>query len=127
MKTGRPTKYNKKILRKTQKYLDTHRDGYYEPRTYFTKTGKEKTKYVFNPNMPTIEELSLFLNINRSTIYDWERKHQDFSDIVGSIRVVYKNKLVRYGLTGLIRENMALFLYKKVLRENKKTLCKVLI
>lgn len=53
-----------------------------------------------NIKLPTIEGLSLFLDIARETVYDWEKKYKEFSDIIGRLRANQANELIQRGLSG---------------------------
>lgn len=83
---GRPTSYNNEILDKVKDYRDNWKDIYPED------------------VIPTIEGLSLHINIARSTIYDWisqedREELKEFSDIVASILATQGKTLVNKGLT----------------------------
>ena len=80
-KGGRPTIYCQEMVDKAKEYLET-----------FSESGDEV--------IPTIEGLSLFLDISRPTIYDWE-KHEDkqeFSYIIKKIAQKQKQLLINMGL-----------------------------
>lgn len=82
MKAGRPTKYNKEILVDSNFYLEN-----------FAENGDV---------IPSIEGLSEYLNIARSTLYEWE-KHEDraeFSDILAKILTKQARLLINEGLKG---------------------------
>ena len=82
MTAGRPTKYNKAILEKANKYV---LDGYVE-----------------NEPVPTIAGLALHLNIARDTVYDWSSQDEkgDFSDIVEDLMSKQEMKLLAGGILG---------------------------
>lgn len=83
---ARPTSYNKEILEATKQYA-------------------KDWKTLFPEDViPTIEGLSLHINIARSTIYDWisqedNEELKEFSDIVGNILANQGKTLVNKGLT----------------------------
>jgi len=84
-KCGRPTSYSEEILNKTKEY-------------------KENWQSIFpEDKLPTIEGLSLYISINRSTIYDWisqvdNEELQEFSNIVEEILAKQGKTLVNKGL-----------------------------
>lgn len=77
MAGGRPQEYNQSYTDKANSYLDT--------------IGK---------NLPSIEGLAVFLEVHRSTIYDWKDKFPEFSDILEKILAVQADSLMNNGLTG---------------------------
>lgn len=77
MAAGRPTKYTPELLEKADYYLST--------------VGNE---------LPSVEGLAVFLDIRRSTIYEWQKEHDAFSDILEKILVEQAKKLMNNGLTG---------------------------
>jgi hypothetical protein len=82
-KGGRPTIYNQEIVDKTKEYLETYH-----------KSGEEV--------IPTIEGLSLFLGIDRSTVYDWikQAEKKEFSYITRKITAKQQTILMNKGLEG---------------------------
>lgn len=76
-KIGRPQEYNETYIEKANEYLES--------------IGK---------NLPSIEGLAVFLNVHRSTIYDWKDKFADFSDILEKILSVQADSLMNNGLNG---------------------------
>ena len=96
---GRPTEYTTEILEKAQEYLDSCVDEEYD----WTKTdGDKSTSYEhrIRVNLPSIEGLARYLNIARSTLYLWEKEHQEFSDILGDIKAEQAQRLIKNGLSG---------------------------
>lgn len=83
---ARPTSYNQEILELTKEY-------------------QSDWKTLFPDDViPTIEGLSLHINIARSTIYDWisqedNEEIKEFSDIVSKILANQGKTLVNKGLT----------------------------
>lgn len=86
---GRPTKYGEEILKKTREYLNGC--GV----VIDSETGK-----TISVNLPSIEGLSVFLHINRDTIYQWEKENKEFSDIVNELRAKQGEFLINNGLSG---------------------------
>ncbi len=74
---ARPQEYNQSYTDKANSYLDT--------------IGK---------NLPSIEGLAVFLEVHRSTIYDWKDKFPEFSDILEKILAVQADSLMNNGLNG---------------------------
>lgn len=94
-RAGRPSKYSEEILPKVQEYLDKCQD----------KDGKVK--------LPTIEGLSVYLGVNRSTIYEWKKEHSEFSDMLEEFMSSQINRLINNGLEGNYNPSIAkLLMYK---------------
>jgi hypothetical protein len=96
---ARPTDYSEEILNRTEQYLAQSIDEY----TEFHKTRGEKSdsyERVLRVKLPTIEGLALFLGVDRSTIYEWESKHKEFSYTLDKIRAEQQQRLIDSGLSG---------------------------
>lgn len=90
MAGGRPTKYNQEILDNSREYLD---GGYQE----------------CGDVIPSIEGLSLYIKITRTTIYDW-KTHEDkeeFSDILDEILAKQMSLCINEGLKGEFNATIA--------------------
>ncbi len=85
---ARPTKYSKDILEKANEYID-----------------KWET---LGDMIPSVESLSEYINIARSTIYKWEKEDgkEEFSDILEIINVKQKKVLINNGLSGEFNSNI---------------------
>ena len=111
-KGGRPTKYTKEIIKKAEKYLseciDTTEQVITGESEKFTSY-KEKLKV----NLPTIEGLAVYLEVHRDTLYEWEKEHDDFSDIIERLRGSQIKSLVNNGLSGDYNPTIAKVLLSK--------------
>lgn len=81
---GRPTKMTPELIVKAKQYLDN-----------------------YDTVIPTIEGFALFLDINRDTVYDWRKKHDEFSDIVDKILAVQASKLIDGSLRGQLNSSIS--------------------
>lgn len=97
--TGRPTSYSEEITTKAQEYVDSCTDsskqviiGESEKFTSY----KEKTIV----KLPSIEGLARFLGISKDTIYQWEKIHPEFSDVLHTLRSEQADRLINMGLSG---------------------------
>lgn len=96
---GRPTEYSEEILEKAEAYIQECQDEWDE----FHKTRGDKSdsyERVLNVKLPTIEGLAVRLKLSRETIYDWETKYPDFSDILEELRAIQAERLLNMGLSG---------------------------
>lgn len=85
-KIGRPSPYGKHILVKARRYLNMIRPC--------KIAGVDEI-------IPTVEGLSLYLKVNRDTVYAWEKEpdKKDFSDIVRSLMSKQGVSLISGGLS----------------------------
>ena len=76
-KAGRPTKYEKELIKKAKQYL---------------------LDYKKDEAVPTIAGLALYLEIHRDSIYEYEKKYKEFSDISEIVRALQEKRLLTGGL-----------------------------
>lgn len=87
-KMGRPTKLTPELIGKAKSYLESCSD-------------------INAEYLPTVEGLALELDISRETVYDWEGKSDDFSDIVSKLRAAQGQKLIQKALNGTYNASIA--------------------
>lgn len=62
-------------------------------------------KYETSDAIPTIEDFAIYLDVNRSSIYEWKggntKIHAEFSDIVDGILALQAKTLINKGLKGI--------------------------
>lgn len=82
MPAGRPTVYNKDILKTARGYLTSFKD--------------------MGDPVPTIAGLACVINVTRETCYDWARdpNKAEFSDILKELAQRQERELVAHGLVG---------------------------
>lgn len=99
---GRPSIYDsKKTVALAKEYLVSCKDTMRKLKVEENElNGAVKFKYVPKINIPMIEGLALYLGINRDTVYDWQGKYPEFSDIVKQILAEQAKRLVHGGLSG---------------------------
>ena len=95
---GRPSKYNQQILDKAWEYLDL----------YDADEGSS-----CETGFPTIEGLTAHLDVNRSTLYEWRRAHEEFNFIMDKVQNIQTIKLINCGLAGRYKASMVIFLMKR--------------
>lgn len=112
MAGGRPIEYNKDIVKKAQEYLESCVDEEVER---IKTEGDKSTTYELGVkvSLPSVEGLSLYLGVHRSTIYDWKEKYQEFSDILGIILQEQAKRLLENGLSGRYNSTIAKLILTK--------------
>lgn len=85
---GRPIEYKPEYATQVDAYLATCGPQY--------DADTKQTSF----NLPKIEGYALFLGVNKSSLYEWEEKYDDFSDALQKIRAEQHNTLVDRGITG---------------------------
>lgn len=84
----RPVEYKEEYVAKADEYLSTcgvQKDEEGNPTGY---------------SLPKIEGFARFIDVNKSTLYDWGERFPVFSDALEKIRIEQHNQLVDRGLTG---------------------------
>ena len=76
----KPTKYNEKIIEKTKEYL--------------------KGAIPENMDIPTVEGLSVYLDIGLRTLYTWGKKYKRFGTLLKAIKTKQKLCLMQIGIFG---------------------------
>lgn len=107
MPAGRPTEYTEKILKKAKKYLDLCKDE------ETIKAIGEKEVFRLKVKLPSIEGLARFLSVARSTIYEWEKEHEEFSDILEDVKTEQAERLINNGLSGDYNSTIAKLILTK--------------
>lgn len=77
---GRPTKYDPSFVQEVDEYLET--------------TGREQTK------LPTMQGLSLHLNVNGDTLVEWGKKYPNFSASLSKLMARQAEQLINDGIYG---------------------------
>ena len=97
---GRPTKYLEEYNNKVDEYLELHQDKELERVRLKSEKGYEKIDYVLRVNLPTIEGFARFIGVNKTTLYEWDKKYPDFSNSLDKIRIEQQTRLINEGLAG---------------------------
>ncbi len=113
MPAGRPTEYNAKILVKANEYLSSCEDEEIQQLVGMSQKGTELYKNKVKVMLPTIEGLALHIGISRETVYDWEDKYTEFSDIIKDLRAKQAVSLINNGLSGDYNPTIAKVLLTK--------------
>lgn len=103
---GRPTKYTPDLIKKIDEYLALCVDEEKE----FHKTRGDKSdsfERVLKVNLPKIEGFSVFIDVDITTIAEWEHLYPDFSQSLNKIRKAQHNRLVDEALAGNYNSTIA--------------------
>jgi hypothetical protein len=94
---GRPTKYIPELI-------------YPKLEEYLAQCGKEQTE------LPSIEGLALYLDVNKTTIFEWDKKYPEFSNYIKKLADKQKSQLMNDGMYGgkEVNAGMAIFLLKAI-------------
>ena len=92
---ARPTKYTPELIEKTKDYIANYKD--------------------YGDTVPSVAGLSVEINVNRDTIYDWVSQvdKQEFSDMVGKILSKQERELLNRGLDGKFNSNITKLMLAK--------------
>ena len=99
---GRPLTYSKAIISKAKEYINNCEDEENQQLSGLSVKGTELYKTKLKVNLPTIEGLALYLGVRRETLYDWENKYKEFSNIIDKLRQKQADTLISKGLIALI-------------------------
>jgi F0F1-type ATP synthase gamma subunit len=89
---GRPSSYDESFIAKADEYLALCQDEYDEKRRV---------------HLPKIEAFAQFLGVNKTTLYEWEKDHPEFSNALEKIRTEQLERLVDNGLSGAYNSTIA--------------------
>ena len=78
---GRPTKYDPSFVAAVDEYI-------------LTTTGKEQK------HLPKIESFALYINVNKSTLYDWKKLYPEFSNALDRLMLKQAEQLIDDGIYG---------------------------
>lgn len=105
-KVGRPPEYKEEYIAKVQEYLEIHQDE----EKQVVKQSSEKYEMYDNKlkvKLPTIEGFARFIGVNKTSLYEWEKKHPEFSNALDDIRQEQQERLINSGLSGEYNSTIA--------------------
>lgn len=100
-KGGRPTKYKASYCQELIKFFDIEP---WEEREINHYKGEDVswTDVKLLPNrMPTLGKFAKFIGVNRDTVYEWAKKHKEFSGAFMCAKEIRKEWLIDGGLAGV--------------------------
>lgn len=113
---GRPSKYNEDILTKTREYIDLCVDSYEVKTRPFINSSKhvgDEDYLVKHTKIPTLEGLAFFLKVNKDTIQEWKKEHEEFSVLIQELLAKQADELINKGLSGDYNPTIAKVLLTK--------------
>jgi len=67
-------------------------------------------EYAYKDALPSVEGLAIKLKVVKSSLYEWAKRNEDFSNALKVIKQNYQQKLIIGGLTGDYNSAFAKFL-----------------
>lgn len=103
---GRPQEYKEEFIEKVTEYLNLKVDEEYQVTKY---SGEKSEGYEtkLRVKLPTIEGFAKFIDVNKSSLYEWEKQFPDFSDALEKIRIEQQERLINMGLSGQYNSTIA--------------------
>lgn len=99
MKQGRPTKYDPSFVEIAQAYVDSCETAYED----YVKSSSEKGESyqrVVKANVPTMPGLACELKVNKTTLYEWGKRYEEFSNVLDNLVEKQERMLLQGGLSG---------------------------
>lgn len=101
MAAGRPTKYKPEYCKKVKEYLKQRQDEYEQlTKQINSDKGYEMFDNKLKVKLPTMGGFARFIGVNKSTLYEWAEKHEEFSDALEEIKQEQEDRLLDNGLSG---------------------------
>ncbi len=109
MKEGRPTKYSETVRDRLNEYIDSCTDVEYP----ITDKDGNIVNFKVRANIPTVEGFANFINVNKTTLYEWESNYPEFSNDISRLRQEQASRLINKGLSGEYNPTIAKVLLAK--------------
>jgi len=106
MAGGRPYEYKEEYVEQVDKYLELMQDEEYAV-TKFSGEKSESFEQKLRVKLPTIEGFARFIDVNKSSLYEWESKEPEFSNALEKIRIEQQERLLNSGLSGAYNSTIA--------------------
>lgn len=101
MAGGRPIEYKEEYCQKADEYLELHKD---EERAIVRQSNSEKGYEMYDNKLavklPTLKGFARFIDVNESTLYEWDKKYPEFSKSLDKIKTEQHDRLINNGLSG---------------------------
>lgn len=103
-------------------YIDSRQDEEVQVvRQSNSEKGYEMYDHKLKVRLPTIEGFARFIGVNKTSLYEWEKKFPDFSNALDKIRIEQKERLLNYGLSGDYNSTIAKLVLSANHGMNEKT------
>lgn len=100
-KRGRPSEYKEEYINKVDEYLESRQDEDVQiVKQANAEKGYEMYDNKLKVRLPTIEGFARFIGVNKTSLYEWEKEHPDFSNALDKIRTEQQERLIDSGLSG---------------------------
>jgi len=77
-------------------------------RTYIdARTDTKDANGRMDVRLPTLEGFAVFIGVNKTTLYEWEKDHEEFSNALDLIRSEQQERLINNGLAGTYNSTIA--------------------
>ena len=108
-KAGRPTKYYPGVEVKVKEYLKERQDKEKLKVKQIIEGGKEQTVYESDliVDLPTVAGLASYIGVNKTTLYEWAKSYESFSNALSSILQEQERRLLNNGLSGKYNSTIA--------------------
>lgn len=101
MTAGRPSEYKEEYIGLVDEYLDSRQDEEIQVvKQANSEKGYEMYDNKLKVNLPTVEGFARFIGVNKTSLYEWEKKHPEFSNALDKIRTEQQQRLIDSGLSG---------------------------
>jgi hypothetical protein len=77
---GRPSKLTDEVIAKAKEYVDGG--------------------YLVDELVPTVAGLAVYIDIRKSTLYEWAKENSQFSDFLSTVMTKQEKGLLKGGMTG---------------------------
>lgn len=101
MVAWRPTKYTEDMIDKVEDYLAECVDEVYDyvkSETEWSRSRGRSREQKIKVKLPTIEWFALYLGVNKTSIYEWKEKNEEFSNALEKINQEQRKRLLDNGL-----------------------------
>ena len=105
---SRPTKYKEEYNEQVNEYLELCQDEEVSLlESVNTKTGRERFASKLKVNLPTIEGFARYLGVNKTSLYEWAKVYEEFSNSLERIKTEQATRLQNMGLSGEYNSTIA--------------------
>jgi len=104
---ARPSEFKEEYITKVDEYLSQNQDEEVKivksakvSKTSDESSGWQNVGIKLKVKLPTIEGFAMFIGVNKTSLYEWEKKHYKFSNALDKIRTEQLQRLINMGLSG---------------------------